>query len=147
MLTEIEWWGGMLFIWGGLCYWLAIREIDDFLSWGNYAFHLSYFCSAVALALYFYPLNSTLLQYVYVGAVVIAIIFMVVDFLADTEEDESESDPEQKTNVATEQNAEAEEYDGRYDLIGQIFVQTPPVVACVLGLMKSYGIAQVQGWW
>ncbi len=77
MLTEIEWWGGLLYLCGALAYWITYKEIGMKWALDYIGFHLAFLTSAVLLALYFYELNSPLLQKLYVGLTVMALVSML----------------------------------------------------------------------
>lgn len=135
MLTEIEWWGGLLFIWGVLNY-------RGLLSGG--ATHRScliiFLFPGVLLALYFYPLASPIMRYSYLASLAVAILgLLYMQFWPDSEDKELEQ-------TGGDNADEEEPDDSKFELLGQIIIFTPPVIACLLGSIKSFGIAQNLGW-
>jgi len=88
MLTEIEWWGGLLFIWLGFCFIMMRNEFSDEPRFGvgYLTLHTAYLSVGVLLAVYFYPLNTPLQQHIYLGILVAAAVFnLVCAFWPDSE--------------------------------------------------------------
>lgn len=70
MLTQIEWWGGVIFVVGAVAYRLvmgALETNDEGISWYRGFMHAFFVLPAVVLAGYFYPLPAPWLQYGYLG--------------------------------------------------------------------------------
>eukprot|EP01034_Spumella_vulgaris_P040076 gene40076-49560_t len=67
MLTEIEWWGGVLFIVGAVVYRMAIGALDKDAGFdaNRLLSHVFFLAPAVVLAGYFYPLERPGLRYAY----------------------------------------------------------------------------------
>ena len=80
MLTEIEWWGGLLFIWLGFCFIMMRNEYSDerTIGVGYLTLHTAYLSVGVLLAMYFYPLDTPLQQHIYLGTLVAATVFNLV---------------------------------------------------------------------
>ena len=88
MLTEIEWWGGLLFIWLGFCFIMMRNEFSDEPRFGvgYLSLHAAYLSVGALLAMYFYPLDTPLLQHIYLGTLVAAVVFnLVFAFWPDSE--------------------------------------------------------------
>ena len=80
MLTQIEWWGGLVFVVGALTYRMvmgALEPQDEGIPWYRLQMHAFYLLPAVVLAGYFYPLERAALQYAYL-AVLGASLVMVL---------------------------------------------------------------------
>lgn len=94
MLTEIEWWGGLIFVWLGLCYWSIYAtckehsfDLDILMT------HICFLVSGSLLAMFFYELSSNLFQNIYVGLLLFAIItFLLMMFLPDSQERKEKSE-------------------------------------------------------
>jgi len=126
MLTEIEWWGGVIFVWGVLCYRLFLKAYENKLDITSINVHITYFCSAGVLALYFYPLESRLLQIIFMLLLAIAITsILIAFFISDEEED-----------------AEEEESGVLLGLLSTAIFMGPTIIASVLGLIRSAKLVQ-----
>lgn len=79
MLTEIEWWGGVLFIVGAVVYRMAIGALDKGAGFdaNRLLSHVFFLAPAVVLAGYFYPLERPGLRYAYLGVLAVALLAMV----------------------------------------------------------------------
>ncbi len=131
MLTEIEWWGGLLFIWIAICYRLSYREYRAVggSSLSFVVFNLAFLCSGVVLALYFYPLESGPWNLLYLAALALGIVtcaLMMFWPAADTGEDEE-----------TDDDADDEEVGAVLGALAGAILFFPLLASLVLGLMKS----------
>lgn len=79
MLTEIEWWGGVLFIVGAVVYRMAIGALDKDAGFdaNRLLSHVFFLAPAVVLAGYFYSLERPGLRYAYLGVLAVALLAMV----------------------------------------------------------------------
>ncbi len=140
MLTEIEWWGGIIFIWWAFSYWFVFKEWTVEMSVSFISMNLSYILSAFVLALYFYPLESIDIKYAYLIVLAIAIVsILLMFFWPDTnksleEEGKNESD-----------DSELNDDDSSDELIGQVFLFSPMVIGCLLALFKSLDLIKEIG--
>lgn len=58
MLTEIEWWGGLIFVLGAITHRLVLGALDkkeEGIDWHRWQMHGFFALPAVVLAGYFYP--------------------------------------------------------------------------------------------
>lgn len=134
-MTEIEWWGGLLLLWFGFCFWIGRGAYLGERGWSlsKWTFNLSFMFSALVLVFWFYPLGSMLAKQLYLALLVAAVACCVASFLVQSPED-----PEQ---VAGEDD------DGfLLNLIGQFVVYFPFLVSLVLGFRKSMEIVNTLGW-
>lgn len=143
MLTEIEWWGGLLFIWGGLCYWLVARGEDGVA--GMYAIitHLAFTSAAGLLALYFYPLATPALSYLYLGLLAAGLLGLLGAFFWSGKEDDDDASSDAAPAAGEDSG---EEISGREELVGQLIFFLPLVIAWLLGAYKAYGLVRGLGW-
>ncbi|SMF28296.1 hypothetical protein SAMN02745866_01811 [Alteromonadaceae bacterium Bs31] len=132
MLTEIEWWGGVLVIWM-LAFFSIIYK--DFPKETRFSFGFAIICATFAFAgitlcLYFYELDSRLMRYLYMGVVVAGIVSLVLAlFWPEKSSTASEGEG------AGEQN---EEDAGKfYNLLAEGLFYFPIVVSFGLGLFKA----------
>ena len=136
MLTQIEWWGGLIFVVGALTYRMvmgALEPHDEGIPWYRLQMHAFYLLPAVVLAGYFYPLERAALQYAYLG-VLAASLVMVLVMLA-----------QELTGVTSEDEAppaEAEASDGWASVLGAVVLYSPVLVACGLGCAKAWPMVQ-----
>jgi hypothetical protein len=129
MLTEIEWWGGLIFLWWAGSYWFVIQATKGVYNLDAIMSHVSYILSAVVLAFYFYPLENALVKQLYIGSIVTGLIALtMVLFLPGS--DESDTD---------EQNSTSETEDDKdYTMLGNLLFTAPLVTIFILGAFKSY---------
>ena len=81
MLTEIEWWGGLLLIWLSLSiytFYLGYKEDRQKIGIDVLASYVAFVCAAGVFALYFYPLESLLFQKIYAAVIVIGILMLLI---------------------------------------------------------------------
>lgn len=132
MLTEIEWWGGILFIWFVLCYLLAHKEYPNKWSVDYFSFNIAFVAAAFILALYFYPLESPTSQYLYLAVLAIGLLASILMFFW----------PESEEAKATlnEKSDDDEEIGAFWETLGQIIFFFPVVASLALGLYKSIDI-------
>lgn len=140
MLTEIEWWGGLLFIWWALCYRMFLSGDLPRLSLDALINHCVFIFSAVLLALYFYPLASPAAQYGYLVGLGLALISLAMMFFWPEGDDD---EPAASVEADVE---EEEEIGAGYELMGQAIYCAPLVIACLLGVVKSYDVVRELGW-
>lgn len=136
MLTQIEWWGGLIFVVGALTYRMvmgALETEDEGIPWYRLQMHAFYLLSAVVLAGYFYPLERTALQYAYLAvlgaSLVMVLVMLAQELMGDTSEDEATP-------------AEAEASDGWASVVGAVVLYSPVLVACGLGCVKAWPMVQ-----
>ena len=132
MLTEIEWWGGLLFIWIAICYRLAYRE---YLGSGGFSlsftvFNLAFLCTGFILALYFYRLDGGIIGLAYLGVLVLGIVAcgLAVFWPADESGDGGDEDDEE------------EEIGPVASALAGVILFFPLLVSLLLGLFKSVEI-------
>ena len=77
MLTQIEWWGGVIFVLGALTYRMVMgaleRPVDGF-PWYRLMMHVFFLAPAALLAGYFYPLTQPALQYGYLALLAVSLL-------------------------------------------------------------------------
>ena len=136
MLTQIEWWGGLIFVVGALTYRMvmgALETEDEGIPWYRLQMHAFYLLPAVVLAGYFYPLERTALQYAYLAVLAASLVMVLVmlaqELTGDTSEDEAPP-------------AEAEASDGWASVLGAVVLYSPVLVACGLGCTKAWPMVQ-----
>lgn len=136
MLTQIEWWGGLIFVVGALTYRMvmgALETEDEGIPWYRLQMHAFYLLPAVVLAGYFYPLERTALQYAYLAVLAASLVMVLVmlaqELTGDTSEDEAPP-------------AEAEASDGWASVLGAVVLYSPVLVACGLGCAKAWPMVQ-----
>lgn len=136
MLTQIEWWGGLIFVVGALTYRMvmgALETEDEGIPWYRLQMHAFYLLPAVVLAGYFYPLERTALQYAYLAvlgaSLVMVLVMLAQELTGDTSEDEAPP-------------AEAEASDGWASVVGAVVLYSPVLVACGLGCAKAWPMVQ-----
>lgn len=133
MLTEISWWGGLLFLWWAVTYRIALHSRSPFTSVSIFATYLVFAAVAVLLALYFYPLTQTWLQYAYMGCLALAVLaFLVAMFWPETDEEDEEEEEESG-------------YSG-WTLVGNIVLYGPQVIPALLAASKCWELVKGFHW-
>lgn len=136
MLTEISWWGGLLFLWWAVTYRMALHSRSPFTSVSIFATYLVFAAVAVLLALYFYPLTQTWLQYAYMGCLGLAVLaFLVAMFWPETDEEDDEDEEEEEESG----------YSG-WTLVGSIVLYGPQVIPALLATSKCWELAKGFHW-
>ena len=150
MLTQIEWWGGLIFVVGALTYRMVIGALepqDEGIPWYRLQMHAFYLLPAVVLAGYFYPLERTALQYAYLAvlgaSLVMVLVMLAQELMGDASEDETThaqgpGDEREETTRATETG----ESGGWASVLGAVVLYSPVLVACGLGCAKAWPIVQ-----
>ena len=138
MLTQIEWWGGLIFVVGALPNRMvlgALETEDEGIPWYRLQMHAFYLLPAVVLAGYFYPLERAALQYAYLAvlgaSLVMVLVMLAQELMGDASEDE-----------ATPAEAEAEASGGWASVLGAAVLYSPVLVACGLGCAKAWPMVQ-----
>lgn len=131
MLTQIEWWGGLLIIWMVLCYKLLYKGLsrDEKLGLEFVSSSLAYCCASGVLALFFYSLESDAIQVGYAVALGIGLVSFIVMLLAPYI---------QKEDSVTAEEESDEEVGRGYEIAGQAILFIPLVVSLGLGGYKVY---------
>src|SRR6218665_2706028 len=81
MLTEIQWWGGLLFIWGALALWTQLHFFGEH-RWFNILSACTFALIGLSFALYFYELQQPVLRYGFVLATAAAALGVVAFLLS-----------------------------------------------------------------
>ena len=150
MLTQIEWWGGLIFVVGALTYRMvmgALEPHDEGIPWYRLQMHAFYLLPAVVLAGYFYPLERAALQYAYLtvlgASLVMVLVMLAQELMGDASEDETThaqgpGDEREETTRATETG----ESGGWASVLGAVVLYSPVLVACGLGCAKAWPMVQ-----
>ena len=150
MLTQIEWWGGLIFVVGALTYRMvmgALETEDEGIPWYRLQMHAFYLLPAVVLAGYFYPLERAALQYAYLtvlgASLVMVLVMLAQELMGDASEDETThaqgpGDEREETTRATETG----ESGGWASVLGAVVLYSPVLVACGLGCTKAWPMVQ-----
>ena len=136
MLTEISWWGGLVFLWWAITYRMVLHGRSPFTSVSIFATYLVFAAVAVLLALYFYPLTQIWLQYAYMGCLALAVLaFLVAMFWPETDEEDDEDEEE-------------EEESGYWvlTLVSSIVLYGPQVITALLAASKCWELAKGFHW-
>jgi hypothetical protein len=147
MLTEISWWGGLTFLWLAMSFSFVKKqytEMDTGITVDQAAFHLTFISSATILALFFYPLQSVLVQQGYLVLIVLALLSSILMYAWPGKDDE-EDIQENKLEKEDDQPEEEEELGLIYELLGQGIILLPIIIAISLGAYKSIDIVKGLG--
>ena len=125
MLTEIEWWGGLLFIWIAICYRLAYK---DYLNAGKLSpmflvFNMFFVTTGFVLALYFYALESGGVKLIYLGVLAAGLVSAGLAMFWPADEEE--------------QKAVEEEIGPVVSALAGVILFFPLLISLLLGLIKS----------
>jgi hypothetical protein len=162
MLTQIEWWGGLIFVVGALTYRMVMGALDtkeEGIPWYRLQMHAFYLLPALLLAGYFYPLESTALQYGYLavlgGSLVLALVTLVQEVTGDAgdaDEERAATDGKNRKGGEAEQAQKEAQEDAQEDaeeapglmmsVVGVAVLYSPGLVACGLGCAKAWPMVQ-----
>lgn len=151
MLTEIEWWGGLIFVLGAITHRLvtgALGKKDEGIDWHRWQMHGFFVLPAVVLAGYFYPLAGPGLQYAYLGvlgaALLLVAVMLVQEVTGDAGEGSAETPAEAADGAAAAGAAQADDESPGWlmTLIGVVVLYSPVLVACGLGCAKAWPMVQ-----
>ena len=134
MLTEIEWWGGILTIWFVVCYLATYAAFKgkSKLSLSFIVSNLAFLCCVFVLALFFYPLESAFARQFYLALLAGGIVFTALMFLLpDDDEQQAEEDDDEAAGS---------------EWLGIAILFFPFGISILLGLYKSYPLVGALGW-
>ena len=140
MLTQIEWWGGLIFVVGALTYRMVmgtLEEEGEGIPWYRLQMHAFYLLPAMVLAGFFYPLERVALQYAYLAVLGASLLMVLVILVQEMAGDASED-----TAAPAEGHKAEEESDGWISLLGGAVLYSPALVACGLGCAKAWPMVQ-----
>lgn len=153
MLTQIEWWGGIIFVLGALTYRLVMGALEtksEGVDWYRWQMRLFYVLPGAVLAGYFYPLERREVQYAYLAllgaALVMVLVMLFQEITGDAPEDGESKEGTHKAAKAgregeeekEEQQTEDEESGWLMTLVGAMVLYSPVLVACGLGCYKAW---------
>jgi len=99
MLTNIEWWGGLILIWLCLCFYfilVAFKEEKHSIV-ETVSTYIAFFCAVAVFSLYFYPLESSLIKQAYLWISLLGTLMTLLMFLwPDPRKEESDAEPEEE---------------------------------------------------
>jgi len=153
MLTEIEWWGGLIFCWGAAMYWLLQKESDLLSETDQILINGVFFSSAATLALYFYDLPSDIAMMCYLGLTALGILLLLVTLFVPT--DDLDIELEVKKELALQRGEIPQEEDDSQDAnepkpwvawLSTFASFAPSTVALTLGSFKAYPFIFALGW-
>ena len=126
MLTEIEWWGGLLFIWIAICYRVAYK---DYMNAGKLSpmflvFNLFFVATGIVLALYFYALESGGIKIVYLAVLAVGLVSAGLAMFWPADEED--------------QQAAEEELGPIVSALAGVILFLPLLISLLLGLVKSF---------
>jgi len=141
MLTQIEWWGGVIFVLGALAYRLVLGALekgegDDGYRW---LMRLFFVLPGVLLAGYFYPLERLALQYAYLGVLGVALL-AVAGVLVQEVTGDAESDKDKAAKAG--EGSEDEEPGWLMTIVGVAVLYSPVLAACGLACHKAWPMVQ-----
>ena len=130
MLTEIEWWGGLLTLWfvAGYMATLSVYKGKSKLNLTYVVCNLAFVSSILVLALYFYPLESVFAKLLYAAILLVGLLSTIA------------------MSVIPEDGIDEPEEEEISTLTSYAILLTPFVISLALGLFKSVGIAEDLGY-
>ncbi len=150
MLTQIEWWGGVIFVLGALTYRMVMGALErpvDGIPWYRFMMHVFFLAPAVLLAGYFYPLTQPVLQYGYLALLAVSLLVVAVMLVQEMTGDSGEGKEEGRTHEPLKEGptAEAEDYEEPgwlMSVVGAVVLYSPVLTACGLACFKAWPIVQ-----
>lgn len=151
MLTQIEWWGGVIFVLGALTYRMVMgaleRPVNGF-PWYRLMMHVFFLAPAALLAGYFYPLTQPALQYGYLALLAVPLlvvaVMLVQEMTGDSGEDNKEEgrSHESLKKGATAETGDDEEPGWLMSVVGAVVLYSPVLTACGLACNKAWPMVQ-----
>lgn len=149
MLTQIEWWGGLIFVVGALTHHMvmgALETKDDGIAWYRLQMHAFYLLPAVVLAGYFHPLEHRALQYAYLAVLGASLVIVVVMLVQEMTGDSGNGDEKDKSGegrgAKPAKEGDDEEPGWLMSVVGALVLYSPVLVACGLGCAKAWPLVQ-----
>ena len=150
MLTQIEWWGGVIFVLGALAYRMVLGALErpaDGIPWYRLMMHVFFLAPAALLAGYFYPLTQPALQYGYLALLAISLLIVAVMLVQEMTGDSGESEEEERSKEPLKEGAKAEAEDHEepgwlMSVVGAIVLYSPVLTACGLACAKAWPMVQ-----
>jgi hypothetical protein len=162
MLTNIEWWGGLIFVLGAVTYKLvmgALENKEEGIHWYRWFMHAFFLLPAVVLAGYFYPLPRLELQYGYLGvlaaSLALVLVMLVQEITGDGPDEaekkaaKAETAPDEAggkqppATIGSKADAEDDAEPGwLLTVVGASALYSPVLVACGLGCYKAWPMVQ-----
>ena len=141
MLTQIEWWGGVIFVLGALAYRLVLGALEkgEGYDWYRWLMRLFFVLPGVLLAGYFYPLERLALQYAYLGVLGDALL-AVAGVLVQEVTGDAESDKDKAAKAG--EGSEDEEPGWLMTIVGVAVLYSPVLAACGLACHKAWPMVQ-----
>lgn len=153
MLTQIEWWGGVIFVLGALTYRLVMGALEkgEGYDWYRWLMRLFFVLPGVLLAGYFYPLERLALQYAYLAVLAVALL-AVAGVLVQEATGDADSDKEKAAKAGgeggkgqAEEDSEDEQPGWLMTIVGVAVLYSPVLAACALACHKAWPMVQKLG--
>lgn len=151
MLTQIEWWGGVIFVLGALTYRMVMgaleRPVNGF-PWYRLMMHVFFLAPAALLAGYFYPLTQPALQYGYLALLAVSLLVVAVMLVQEMTGDSGEDNKEEgRSHESLKDGAKAETEDHEepswlMSVVGAVVLYSPVLTACGLACTKAWPMVQ-----
>ena len=150
MLTQIEWWGGVIGVLGALAYRLVLGALEkgEGYDWYRWLMRLFFVLPGVLLAGYFYPLERLALQYAYLGVLGVALL-AVAGVMVQEVTGDADSDKDKAAKAAREgekgqagEDSEDEEPGWLLTILGVVVLYSPVLAACGLACHKAWPMVQ-----
>ncbi len=150
MLTQIEWWGGVIFVLGALAYRLVLGALEkgEGHDWYRWLMRLFFVLPGVLLAGYFYPLERLALQYAYLGVLgvaLLAVAWVLVQEVtgdADSDKDKAAKAGREGEKSQAGEDSEDEEPGWLMTIVGVAVLYSPVLAACGLACHKAWPMVQ-----
>ncbi|MFY3382893.1 hypothetical protein [Paracidovorax sp. MALMAid1276] len=148
MLTQIEWWGGVILVLGALTYRMVMGALDKpakGIPWYRLLMHVFFLAPATLLAGYFYPLTQPALQYGYLALLAVALLVVAVMLVQEMTGDAGEDDDQRGAKDGTKDSTKAAEDDEPgwlMTVVGATVFYSPVLTACGLACAKAWPMVQ-----
>ena len=150
MLTQIEWWGGVIFVLGAITYRMimgALEKPAQGIAWYRLMMHVFFLAPAALLAGYFYPLTQPALQYGYLAllgvSLLVVAIMLVQEITGDSGKGEDGGGDKEKGKGGEAAQADEDDEPGwLMSVVGAIVLYSPVLTACGLACTKAWPMVQ-----
>lgn len=156
MLTQIEWWGGVIFVLWAAAYRLmmgSMEKDDEGIAWHRGFMHAFFLLPAVVLAAYFYPLQAPWQQYSYLAVLAASLLvvaaMLVREFMGEAAHSAAAHQQATATGTTRGEGGEEKEKEGEEEesgwlamALGMLVLYSPVFVACGLGCYKAWPLVR-----
>lgn len=138
MLTEIEWWGGLVIIWAALTLRYLTQESEEDRSY-YWTSIMVFVAAGLFFALHFYPLLAPLQRYAFLGLLVVSLVSLLLHLFLSLR---GSSDEQEPVSAPVD---EVEEGGVFVSLLGYTFIYGPVLACLLIGAVRVPEVLRAMG--